>query len=318
MAKKKTKPTDDPTPETPPAIEGVDPMLAGLFQFYSSQAAQILPQYQNINQLLGVPTNDWTAPGTHCELLIRNFLRRNVLSWMSVDKGFVHGVVSRDGKLIHGTEIDILVHNTRDFAPIFRLEDFVIVQPKAVIGIIQVKRTLSGRGNPLMKGIKQVMAAKQHLLDVLVERRPGKRIEIEDVVFPRFSAVIGFEADEKLSIKDCLEKCYSQHKAKNYYLDAPANVSASLLPELIGSLTTSVAYVGNAREQNRRQYFQAPTNMAGGNISLQALLLMFRENNAELWPTAPIFSFPKMQHSLTQTYSIPPRDEKGEMHFNLV
>jgi hypothetical protein len=49
-----------------------DRFKQGLVDFYSSQAEVILAQYRNINQLLG-ETNDWTAPGTHCEVLIRDF-----------------------------------------------------------------------------------------------------------------------------------------------------------------------------------------------------------------------------------------------------
>lgn len=46
----------------------------GLVEFYASQATLMLSQYQNIERLLG-PTDDWTAPGTHCEVLLRDFLR---------------------------------------------------------------------------------------------------------------------------------------------------------------------------------------------------------------------------------------------------
>lgn len=143
----------------------------GLFQFYSSQADLLLAQYENITQLLG-PTTDWTHPGTHCEILLRDFLRRHLLKRMSVDKGYVYGRVEKDGKEYHGPEIDILIHNTDDFRPVFRLDDFVIVQPEAVLGMIQVKRTFrGGKDGALAKGVRQIVDAKQHLLDVTVQEK---------------------------------------------------------------------------------------------------------------------------------------------------
>jgi hypothetical protein len=117
-----------------------DPLPKGLMSFYSSQANVMLDQYENINHLLGV-TTDWTHPGTHCEVLLRAYLRRNLLQWMSIDKGYIYGLAKCGDKTYHGPEIDLLVHNTKDYSPLFRLDDFVIVQPEAVLGIIQVKRT---------------------------------------------------------------------------------------------------------------------------------------------------------------------------------
>jgi hypothetical protein len=94
---------------------------------------------------------------------------------MSVDKGFVFGRVQRGKKNIHGPEIDVLIHNSIDYRPVFRLEDFVIVQPEAVLGMIQVKRTLrTGKDASLAKGIRQVVDAKQHLLDVTVQQKIEK------------------------------------------------------------------------------------------------------------------------------------------------
>lgn len=72
----------------------------GLFQFYSSQADLLLAQYENITQLLG-PTTDWTHHGTHCETLLRDFLRRHLLKSMSVDKGYEYS----NGETQQGTAL---------------------------------------------------------------------------------------------------------------------------------------------------------------------------------------------------------------------
>jgi hypothetical protein len=157
---------------------------AGLFDFYASQAEIMLAQYENIVQLLG-PTDDWTAPGTHCEVLLRDFLRRNLPSTFSVDKGFIYGRREVDGVSKHCPEIDILIHDTSLYRPAFRLEDFVIVQPEAVRGIIQVKRTLTAA--QLGNAVRNVVEAKRFVRDC--KTQPS--VPLDQV----FSAAVFFEDD---------------------------------------------------------------------------------------------------------------------------
>ena len=100
---KKTSQAADPqstlTAEmTPYSVE------TGLYQYYSSQAKALLAQYENINQLLG-PTDDYTAPGTLCEILVRDFLRRNLSTMYSVDKGFIFGRRKKEDVEVHSPEI---------------------------------------------------------------------------------------------------------------------------------------------------------------------------------------------------------------------
>ena len=109
----------------------------GLAEFYSRQSDLMLAEYESINLLLG-PTTDWSHPGTHCEILLRNFLRRHLLASMGVDKGYVFGRMERNGVARHCPEIDIIVHDVEKYRPVYRLDDFVIVQPEAVLAIIQV------------------------------------------------------------------------------------------------------------------------------------------------------------------------------------
>jgi hypothetical protein len=122
-----------PPPTTPAPLFNLGP---GLLEYYSSQAELMLAQYKNINRLLG-PTDDWTHPGDFCELLLRDFLRKFLPPSLSADKGFFYGRTTLEGEDTHCPEIDILIHDTQQYRPIFRMGDFVIVQPQAVRGIIQ-------------------------------------------------------------------------------------------------------------------------------------------------------------------------------------
>lgn len=157
-------------------------LAGGLFEFISSQAEVMLAQYSNINRLLG-PTDDWTAPGTLCEVLVRDLIRRVLPSSLSVDKGFIFGRRSKEGEEVHSPEIDVLIHDSHGYAPVYRLEDFVIVQPKSVRGVIQVKRTLDG--DALKKAIDNLADAKEHLRAYGVIRQPNRDDDI-------FSAALFF------------------------------------------------------------------------------------------------------------------------------
>lgn len=131
----------------------------GRFEVLASLGASMLLQYQNINMLLG-PSSHYTAPGTLCEVLVRDLLRKSLPSQFSVDKGFVFGRELYEGKELAPVEIDVVVHDTYQYAPLYRLDDFVVVRPEAVKAVIQVKRTLSGP--QLRKAIRNIVAAKLH------------------------------------------------------------------------------------------------------------------------------------------------------------
>ena len=92
--------------------QSLTPLGQGLVDFYSSQADLMLAQYENINRLLG-PTTDWTGPGTHCEALLRDLLRRFLLKDAAVDKGFIFGRCDHNGIERHSPEIDILIHDVK-------------------------------------------------------------------------------------------------------------------------------------------------------------------------------------------------------------
>jgi hypothetical protein len=209
---------ESPAPSTPAAPPEYD-VRQGLYEYYSSQAQSMLAQYDNIRQLLG-PTTDWTAPGTLCETLIRDLLRRSLPSMFSVDKGFIFGRRMRDGQEVHSPEIDVLVHDTHLYCPVYRLEDFVIVDPRAVRAVVQVKRSLTGP--QLKEAINNLVGAKQHLLDspFWPKRNPA------DV----FSAAVFFN-DEIRPPASGVSRTY-----RNTLCRAMGNEEPLVRPDFIGSI----------------------------------------------------------------------------------
>ena len=157
-------------------------LSAGVFEYYASQAAIMLAQYENINHLLG-PTSDYTYPGYFCEVLLRDFLRRFLPSHFSVDKGFIFGRTTVDGRDTHCPEIDILIHDTHNFCPLFRMNDFVIVNARAVKAMIQVKRTLTR--SQVTSGLANITRAKRHLIGIIRSEGYHAKPSV-------FSALVGF------------------------------------------------------------------------------------------------------------------------------
>jgi uncharacterized protein DUF6602 len=271
----------------------LNPLNQGLVDFYSSQADLLLAQFKNINQLLGRTTHH-SHPGTHCEVLLRDLLRRTVLPWMCVDKGYIHGRTVRQGREEHSPEIDILIHDTRDFRPLFRLEDFVIIQPEAAIGLIQVKRTFSG--GQLRTGIENVADAREHIVSLL---SAGGGIDTVDDVRPVFSAVVAFD---ETSPGGCSPQRYSTPLsliAARHPVFVPGDrggLGLSMLPKFVGSLngTFALSLAERAILANAKEEFAVYESKSDGrNVAVQALLATLTTTLWHFLQRKPPFAFPE-------------------------
>jgi hypothetical protein len=259
-----TSPT--PPPTIPPHGFNLAP---GLLEYYSSQAELMLSQYKNINRLLG-PTEDWTHPGDFCEILFRDFLRKFLPPHLSADKGFFYGRATLEGEDTHCPEIDILIHDSQQFRPIFRMGDFVIVQPQAVRGMIQVKRTLSD--GQARRGVKNVVRAKQHLLNVLWKNNPmgwgawGLPPRV-------FTGVVGF-ADEIENYATFYQRLLLGWSIRQRAYDRPTmeRTSMYILPSFIGSLTSKFLLLDGPCNYWNQHYYVFHSYHQAANTCIQALL----------------------------------------------
>ncbi len=248
-------PTAPADPVNPDASDApLYDLRQGLFAFCSSQAETMLAQYRNINDLLG-PTRDWTAPGTLCEVLIRDAIRRILPSSYSVDKGFIFGRRRSHLGEAHSPEIDVLIHDTHQFAPVYRLEDFVIVRPCAVRGVIQVKRTLDS--DKLQKAIKNIVEAKRHLGAFGATRIPNK-----EPGYDIFAAAIFFGDDLKLD-------CGGISTSYESIIRSLEGVEAIARPHFLGSLGNRF-YTVPFGAKDRYEGF--PSQAGAGNAALITFL----------------------------------------------
>ncbi len=261
----------------------------GVREFYASQAEALLSQWQNIEQLLG-PTSDFTAPGTHCEVLLRDFLRKQFPAWVSVDKGFIYGrthrwtTVTEHSKPVekqvqqHGPEIDLLIHDTLLYRPVFRLEDFVIVQPQAVLGMIQVKRSF--QANEFREAIDNITDGKRHFLETYFALNDSREhLPSRDV----FSAAVEFTTSNRQddTFRDRLRDAYDwQSKYEDWKSkdvdgkDMQVHTRTWTLPEFIGSLGGKFAVKASRNEQTGIQVYQVFDGYHNDrNVALQELLI---------------------------------------------
>lgn len=233
----------------------------GLQDFFSSQATLLLEQYQNIEQLLGPPDSDWVWVGEHCEVLLRNAIRRHLPPSLAMGKGYIHGARKGPAGIERCPELDIVVYDQERFAPLFSMGDFVILHPDSVVAAIQVKRTLDA--NTLAKAVNNVVAAKQHVRDT-------SRLNSSSNTERMFGAVVTYE--EGIDKKSENELSASYTSALQPHIDKYHD--GFVLPDFVGSLS-KMFLVFTGLNANAMGYQAFPSEDDDGrNVALAVLLFL--------------------------------------------
>lgn len=231
----------------------------GLIQFYSSQAELLLKQYQNIEQLLGPAVSDWTWPGEHCETLLREAIQRTLPPSLQVGKGYVYGTRKTNGGVERSPEIDLLIYDVNQFAPIFSMGQFVIVRAESVRAVIQVKRTLDA--STLKKAVENVVMAKQHVIAT-------SQLHSSVVTEKLFSAVVSFDEtiqQKKSALSSTYESVLLPHISEFSH--------GYILPDFIGSLNGIFLHFAGMNT-NHMLYQAYDSVQDGNNVALPFLLYM--------------------------------------------
>jgi hypothetical protein len=134
--------TDDTETYLPGNEEERD-LLQGLIAFHSNEADALHSRFTNVESLLSVGHHS-SSEGDFCEDLVRQFLRQVVPARYSIDHGFIRHTPRRRSTLPScvSKQMDVIIHDSHNYAPLFRSGEFVIVLPQAVVGVIEVKKTL--------------------------------------------------------------------------------------------------------------------------------------------------------------------------------
>ncbi|MHC2068163.1 DUF6602 domain-containing protein [Bremerella sp. T1] len=205
-------------------------------------------------------------------MLLRDYFRRVLLPWMGVDKGFIYGRTADDHGAESSPEIDILIHDQQTYRPIFRMDDFVIVQPESVLGIIQVKKRLNtlGRSNPLREGLCNVVTAKRHVLTQL-RRRHASHSLLERRCGRIVGAVIGFDGRTLArTYWRYLNREFMNHSEfiQQFVHNVQGNVYA--MPHFVGSLSGHFC-LRSRFNRDQLTYRCFPSSFEGHNVSAQML-----------------------------------------------
>ena len=123
---------------------------------FNAESNQLLSIFQNIEKLIPHSTNSGSAhsgeEGRYIEYLIRDFLNKHLPNQLEAFTGFIHRPATKTGEHNrtrrrketdkHSAQIDIIVYDKANY-PIFeKFQEFVIVPPEGVVGLVSVKKSL--------------------------------------------------------------------------------------------------------------------------------------------------------------------------------
>lgn len=101
--------------------------------FYRLKALELLNRIEQIRQFVKCHN---LSIGLFAEQLIRDSLREMLPKKYEV----AHGFILNEKQISH--ECDVIIYNSQDYAPIFRWNDFVVIEASAVHSVIEVKTSI--------------------------------------------------------------------------------------------------------------------------------------------------------------------------------
>lgn len=125
-------------------------------QFFNSETKALLALYKNIETLIPSSTKKGSAhvaeEGRYIESILRNFLNKHLPNDLKAYSGFILRPATKTGKSDrsrrtneddhHSQQLDIIVYDHKNYPVFETFEEFAIVPPEGVVGIISVKKNL--------------------------------------------------------------------------------------------------------------------------------------------------------------------------------
>lgn len=104
-------------------------------QYYALVSDLLLNKLSQIKQF--IKRHNPTI-GLLTEVVLREFLKDHLPKSVSVEQGFIMAVTGELSK-----QCDILIYDSHNYAPFYRIDNVVIVPEKSVIAVIEVKTTIN-------------------------------------------------------------------------------------------------------------------------------------------------------------------------------
>jgi hypothetical protein len=267
--------------------------LERLALFHSTEAEALLLRFRQVENLIG-PHHHAPSEGNYCEDLVRAFLRSALPGRLSVDTGFVTAAIRADlGEECRvSPQLDVIIHDTMDYAPLVRSGEFVVVLPDAVTGVIQVKKRLNSK--ELKMGLESLAKTRQMLH--LTRRSRAHRA---------FSALFSFTADKSLRPQKGLSGSY-RNRLREVWRRFPASIA---IPDAIVVADEHIIYRDDAggRMANQSVPFKVcriPAQVQHMNVACQALLWLFTllTQLPELEAATGRFSIPELRSEQIESF----------------
>ena len=172
-----------------------------LEKFHKSTVAELLAVTDRVRNLIP----HWGEDGRYKEAVLKSVIKKFLPEQFSIGTGFV--VKQTNSRNIHESskQIDLIIYNT-SFTVLFKEDDFVILTPDAVNGIIEVKANLENQG---FKGV----------LKKAVEN--GKFIFKYKVNYPFFNGIFSYDGYNDISdfttIKKAITELTKEFKTDRYF-----------------------------------------------------------------------------------------------------
>lgn len=283
--------SNTPTPELKSAIGKSFP--EDLADFYANQSSTLISQYQHVEKLIGLSKHS-PSEGALCEALLRQYLRDILPRQYSVDTGFIRGIPTpaenKKGKsvlTVSSPQIDILIHDSMSFAPIYRFGDVVVVLPESVVAVIEVKKRLTS--STLKDALDNVLRTRWVL------NQNSRHLAVDKVCFGifAFSTTIAKPKGANISA------AYSNHY-KSFVADA---VDPHLLPDVLATLGGVSIFRDDSTDFNKPAICRCyKSRVNNRDYALQILLtvLMEKMETAERLSRVKRFAFPDKLELLSQ------------------
>ncbi len=125
-------------------------------QFFNSETKALLALYKNIETLIPAVKKSGSGhvaeEGRYIESILRSFLNKHLPQDLKAYSGFIlrpatktgnHDRTRRQNEIDqHSNQLDIIVYDHKNYPVFESFEEFVIVPPEGVVGIISVKKNL--------------------------------------------------------------------------------------------------------------------------------------------------------------------------------
>jgi len=110
-------------------------------EFHKSTAKELLAIKDRVRNLI----QHWGEDGRHQEAVIKTMIQRFLPEKFRIGSGFVVRQTLERGKHEASSQIDLIIYDT-SYPILFKENDFVILTPDSVLGIIEVKANATNQG----------------------------------------------------------------------------------------------------------------------------------------------------------------------------